>query len=831
MMSKSRYFYTGVFLISGLVMMLQILQSRIFSVTSWYHLSFLVISVAMFGLTLGALKVYRGIEEEQRKNYAVLARNHCFWFGVFVIVALIAQLFIPIISNDMFKTLASLPIAAVANSIAYYHAGVVITLCLTRAPFPVGKTYGIDLLGAGLGCVAALVLMETIDAPSAVLFVSSLGFLCGFLFFLSNDEAREERFDLFQKSWNFSRLTSLVFVGVLCVSVINVISPRPLLYPIWVKNNLTPQSALSYEAWNSISRVTLFKETIDSKPFLWGYSTQLPDQYLVNGYMLTIDGDAGTPLTKFDGDFEKHGYLAYDATNIAYSLPNLEKAAVIGVGGGRDLLSAKYFGVDKVTALDVNPVQIHLLTEHPYFSEYTGLSTLPGVEILNEEARSWFRQNTEKLDIIQMSLIDTWAATGAGAFALSENGLYTVEAWTIFMNDLSENGVFTLSRWSSNVLDDAGRALSVAMATLFNQGVTDVSDHIAIITSQGGYTHATGNIATLIVAKSPFTPEQIAALERTAREKDFKITLMPGKALPSGILGELIQAKSPQELHEISGRQYFDVTPSTDMRPFFFNQARLSEPLKITSLAIKPLTEGHFVSQGQAKATFNLYLIILFSAIMVAFVIVAPLLKTVEDKGSTFIKAGTLYFILIGLGFMFIEISLLQALGVFLGHPIYGLSVVLFSLIMSAGLGSLVSEKFPLSTLFRQIGWAILVCAYAIVLSMSLSDVFYTYAEVDIYTRVLVSIAILFPAGFLMGFGFPTGLSITERYDSRATSWFWGINGAAGVLGSSIAIAFNIALGIDQTLVIGGACYALLIVSFVLLRGDSAAKTVKVSQR
>lgn len=831
MMLKSRYFYTGVFLISALVMMLQILQSRIFSVTSWYHLSFLVISVAMFGLTLGALKVYRGIEEEQRKNYSILARNHCFWFGIFVIVALIAQLFIPIISNDMFKTLASLPIAAVANSIAYYHAGVVITLCLTRAPFPVGKTYGIDLLGAGLGCVTALILMETIDAPSAVLIVSSLGFLCGLLFQYCDDGSKDTSFNFFQKNHNFSKLTCVLFVSVLSLSVINVVSPKPLLYPIWVKNALTPQSALSYEQWNSISRVTLFQENVDSPPFLWGYSSELPDTYRVNGYMLTIDGDAGTPLTKFDGDFDKHGYLEYDATNIAYTLPNLNKAAIIGVGGGRDLLSAKYFGVDEVTALDVNPVQIHLLTEHPYFSDYTGLKDLPGVEILNEEARSWFRQNTEKLDLIQMSLIDTWAATGAGAFALSENGLYTVEAWTIFMNDLSDNGVFTLSRWSSNVLDDAGRALSVAMATLFNQGVTNVSDHIAIITSQREAVHSTGNIATLVVAKSPFTAAQISALERTASEKNFKITMMPGRPAPTGILGELIAAKSLEELHVISERQYFDVTPSTDMRPFFFNQARLSEPLKITGLALKPLSEGHFVSQGQAKATFNLYLIIIFSVIMVAFVIIAPLLKTVEDKSSTFIKAGTLYFMLIGLGFMFIEISLLQALGVFLGHPIYGLSVVLFSLIISAGLGSLVSEKLPLNTLFRQIFWAGLVCAYAIILSVVLSDIFYTYAEVDISTRVLVSVAILFPAGFLMGFGFPTGLSITERYDSRATSWFWGINGAAGVLGSSIAIAFNIALGIDQTLVIGGVCYALLIISFVLLKENAAVGSAKVSQR
>lgn len=827
MISRSHYFYSGVFLISGLVMMLQILQSRIFSVTSWYHLSFLVISVAMFGLTLGALKVYRGIEAEQRKNYGLLARDHCFWFGIFVIVSLLIQLFIPIISNEMSSTFLSLPFVAIANSLAYYHAGVVITLCLTRAPYPVGKTYGIDLLGAGLGCIAALGLMETIDAPSAVLIVSGLGFFCGFLFVWCDESAEKQHINILQKKRNFSKIASSFFVFTIVISLANIFSPRPMLYPIWIKNTFVPQSVISFEDWNSISRVTLYKEYEDVTPFLWGPSPKTPTDYRVNSYMLTIDGDAGTPLTQFDGDFEKHGYLEYDATNIAYHLPNLKSAAIIGVGGGRDLLSAKYFGVEEVTALDVNPVQIHLLTEHPHYSTYTGLSTLPGVTILNEEARSWFRQNDRKLDLIQMSLIDTWAATGAGAFALSENGLYTVDAWTIFMNDLSENGVFTLSRWSSNVIDDAGRALAVAMATLFNQGVTDVSQHIAIINSQGSATKHHGNIATLIVAKSPFTAEQITALRAAANEKAFKITLLPGEPKPSGILGELIEAKNIQELHTISDRQFFDVSPSTDMRPFFFNQARIGEPLKVTKLAVQPLTEGHFVSQGQAKATFNLYIIIVFSFLMVALVIIVPLSKTVENKGSTFIRAGTLYFMLIGLGFMFIEISLLQALGVFLGHPIYGLSVVLFSIIISAGLGSLTSEKLPLDNFGRQSLWALLVFSYAVIMAMILGDLFISYAESDISTRVALSVAIMFPAGFLMGFGFPTGLSITQKYDTRATSWFWGINGAAGVLGSSIAIAFNIAVGIDQTLIIGGVCYALLIVSFMLLREPEAEKVAQ----
>lgn len=805
-------FYTGIFCLAGLVMALQILQSRLFSVTSWYHLSFLVISMAMFGLTLGALKVYRADEKEYRKNYGLFIRKHCMGFGFFILIALASQLFVPIISDNIIETIATLPIAAFTTSLAYYHAGVAITICLTRAPFPVGKTYGFDLLGAGLGCIVALILMETIDTPSAIIMFSGLAFMSALLFPVEKNAPKHLKIS--HITIPMKKFSILFFLGTLLVGGVNASLNTPLLYPIWVKNKIVPISTVEHEKWNSISRVTVFKEQTDQKPFSWGPSPKFPEDARTTGRYLNIDGDAGTPITKFDGDFSKHKYLEYDVTNIAYTMPNIKKSAIIGVGGGRDLLSAKYFGVEEVTALDVNPVQIDLLRDNPKYRDYAGLYNLPGVTIKKEEARSWFRQNDEKLDLIQMSLIDTWAATGAGAFALSENGLYTVEAWSVFMNDLNDNGVFTLSRWSADVMDDTGRSLSVAMATLFEQGVTEPQKHIALINS--------AQVATLILSKSPFTGAQIKALEKTIKQKDYTAVVMPNKPAPEGLIGDLLAAKTIDDLYGVSSTQFFDVSPSTDKRPFFFNQARITKPIDIIKLNLQP-TVGSEVAMGQAKATFNLYLIIIFSLLMVVFAIVNPLLKTIKNKKDPFIQAGTLYFLLIGLGFMFVEISLLQALGVFLGHPIYGLSVVLFSLIISAGLGSLISEKISLTTLPRQLIWCALTCGYGIVLALYLFDVFFAFSEVDMVTRILVGVAIVLPAGVLMGFGFPTGLAITEKFDSRATAWFWGINGAAGVLGSSLAIAFNISLGIDKTLIVASGCYALLAIAFVSFRNQQKA--------
>lgn len=262
------------------------------------------------------------------------------------------------------------------------------------------------------------------------------------------------------------------------------------------------------------------------------------------------------------------------------------------------------------------------------------------------------------------------------------------------------------------------------------------------------------------------------------------------------------------------------------MKPFFFNQARLSKPLDIIKMALFGNPTKDPIAKGLSKAMLNLFIIIAFSALMVIFVIIYPLRKTISKDGSTFIWAGTMYFTLIGLGFMLIEISYLQALGVFLGHPIYGLSIVLFSLILSAGLGSLLSDKMPLNTLTKQIIWSLATCAYGIMIATMMNDIFSRFAEVELATRAMVSIAMIFPAGILMGFGFPTGLILTEKVDSKATSWFWGINGAAGILGSTIGIALNIGIGIDNTLIVGSICYALLILCFPFLSKAGADRAM-----
>jgi hypothetical protein len=316
-----------------------------------------------------------------------------------------------------------------------------------------------------------------------------------------------------------------------------------------------------------------------------------------------------------------------------------------------------------------------------------------------------------------------------------------------------------------------------------------------------------GNIATLILSKTPFTEKALDALHRQAEEKEFNIYISPRKTENVEMMDHFLNASTIEELHEPLADLPYEFSPPTDMKPFFFNQARFSNPVEIAKMAFMT-KDGVYL--GHAKATFNLMLIIVFSMLMVGVSIIWPMSYTINDIDKHFILAGTLFFLLIGIGFMLLEISLLQGMGVFLGHPIYGLSIVLFSLILSTGLGSLVSEKRPLNNIKEMRIWSAVIFAYTVALSLLLDDMFYYLYDASLVTRSTASFVVILPLGILLGYGFPTGIRLTNRINSRATAWFWGINGAAGVLSGALAITFNISFGIDKTIIMGGLCYALL---------------------
>jgi hypothetical protein len=516
-------------------------------------------------------------------------------------------------------------------------------------------------------------------------------------------------------------------------------------------------------------------------------------------------------MPHYDGSRDSISFLKYDLVNLAYRLPGVQKSAVIGVGGGRDIMSAYLFGVSDIAGVELNPIFINLLTRESSYKEFSNISAIPNLHLYVDDARSWFASTKEKFDLVQMSMIDTWAATGAGAFSLSENGLYTLEGWRAFIKTINDQGFFTVSRWySPDDINETGRMIALATAALLDAGIKDARPHLFVARTE--------NIATLILSKASFTEEQLRILQDSVRDLGFKVLLAPDRPPETELIKAITQSNNLTALNRSAGAAFLDLTVPDDNRPFFFNQLRFSNLPQVARRRIEGTLRVGVLS-GNLIASAVLVLILFISIVAVISTILVPLRGAAQECSTSLAVTGSLYFSLIGMGFMLAEIALLQRFSVYLGHPIYSLSVCLFSLIVASGLGSLTSDRLKLDTRVKLVGWGGVLVFYLIALEQFLPALLESTTDQDRTFRIGISLLAIMPLGFLLGFAFPTGMRLVEDVDRRPTPWFWGINGATGVLASVLGLMISMSLGINITLLISASCYLLLIpASIALLR-------------
>jgi hypothetical protein len=560
------------------------------------------------------------------------------------------------------------------------------------------------------------------------------------------------------------------------------------------------------EKWNSFSRVTVTPK-YEGPPQYWGPSPLAPMDIRIPQYGMSIDGEAGTVLRRFSG-YEDIDHLRFDVTNLAYYLRPNGGACIIGVGGGRDVHSAILFGHEFIDAIDINPIFIKLLKNQ--LKEFAGIDGRPGVNLIIDEARSHLSRSIKKYAVIQMSLIDTWAATGAGAFSLSENVLYTIEAWNLFLNRLTNDGIFTVSRWfNPKNIGETGRMASLAVASLLDLGFKNPSEHIAII--------ATNNLATLLISKRPFTNDELISLRKKVIELQYDSLYIPNNIDNNKLLSSIISVNNMNDLLLNIKDMPINVNPPTDETPYFFNMLKLGN--------IKYIFEGSGsghtglgVLKGNLLATITLLILIFSLAALTVITIILPLLL----KGEYFIRgqvsekvfwSGAMYFSLIGAGFMFLEIALLQRLSVFLSHPIYSLGIVLFTIIASTGLGSFVSEYVPLDRYPWIYIYPVVMVVAIIATCFVLPYMIDKMINYEMIFKIIASIFVIFPSGVLLGCFFPTGMRIVRRINNVDTPWYWALNGIFGVLCSAVAVFISIYIGISTNFYVAAVCYLLVIVS------------------
>jgi len=398
-----------------------------------------------------------------------------------------------------------------------------------------------------------------------------------------------------------------------------------------------------------------------------------------------------------------------------------------------------------------------------------------------------------------MSLIDTWAATGAGAFTLSENGLYTREGWRVFLNALTPTGVFSVSRWfEPEAVSETTRLLSLGVAALVDAGVAAPREHVMLVTQ--------GRVATLLVSRSPFTAADAEAVHKAASDMGFTLQVTPWDASSDARLGRIAAARTLEELSVVTADRDFDFSPPTDARPYFFNMLKPGAVLRQTGFK-----DGGVVA-GNMRATAMLLGLFGLTVVLVAAIVVWPLIQAGRpDMPMPVFASALAYFAIIGLGFMLIQIPLLQQFSLYLGHPTYTFSIVLFLMILAAGFGSLASDRVKLdrgAPLALPLGLGIGVLVEAFLIPVAIDGTM----GWQLMGRTLVVAAFIVPLAFALGFCFPIGMRLVGRHSDRVTAWMWGVNGACGVIASILAVMASMWLGITSSLICAAVLYALLAV-------------------
>jgi hypothetical protein len=775
----------GVAFISGSLLMTELSLTRIFSVTMYYHFAFMAISIALFGLSASGVYVFLMRDRWRDVPTERLLARHTAAFSIVTLLALAVLVRLRIGLSYTPANMALMTVMYLMSALPFFAGGAAISIAISRLSANVNAVYAVDLLGAGAGCLLLMPALNILGAPGAIVASAVLG--AGATLLFGGRAAYRDR------------LVSLA----LLLSVVAGAAGRPLFSVSTTKGH--ENHPVLFSKWNSFSRIGVYEQPYGAWSLSDKYTGPLPDSRLMD-----IDSAAGTQILKFGGDLKDVSYLQYELTALGYRLygaPGVTPATpfnalVIGTGGGRDLLSALVFGAARVDGVEINPIIVNDVMRDRFKDYSGGIYDRPNVHVAVEDGRSYVRRSAARYEIIQASLVDTWAATAAGAYALSENSLYTVEAFDDYLDHLTDNGVLSISRW----VFDGLRLISLAQEAGARRG-WDPADRLAIIQHD--------KVATFLLKKTPFTPEERKTLLDAAASLGFAVLYMPGT--PAQSFGDnrddyarLMQAP---DRHAFYAQYPLDVTPTTDDRPFFFHTTKLrnhsfvAPVLRLFGVHVeRPVNPGAWATGGLTA----LLVLLAISSFLIVLFILGPLAITSSGALGPGWLRSLAYFACLGGAFMLIEVALLQRFVLLLGHPVYSLTVTLFSLLLGTGLGSVLSRRIPAA---RVRSAAILACVAVAVVAILWGSVLPAIVQAAIAwplaLRLALAVALMTPAGMLMGIPLPAGVRLLAATQPPLVAWAWGMNGALSVLGAILAVFIAMHAGFSVTLLCGAALYTL----------------------
>jgi hypothetical protein len=785
--------YIGLFMVALATLMYEILLTRIFSVTMLYHFAFVALSVAMFGMTVGALIVYlcpRIFVPERLHQWLAVAAVA---FPVAMVLSFLTQLSVPFRIHPSIVAVYAIGFTYAVIAVPFVVSGIVVCLSLTGFPSRVSRLYAADLAGAAIGCVLLIPVLDYSDGPTAVLWVCFLASL-GAIAFAGVAGGRIR---------SAAAAVSVLLLIAAAGHTVLVWKHFPVFRILYIKGSFEARPL--YEKWNSYSRVRVNGDQ-DAlvEPQGWGLSRSLPADLRVRQLQMDIDVVAGTVMTGYDGTAAAVRHLGYDVTNLAYHVRPGANALVIGAGGGRDVLSALTLGATSVVAVEIN--KDILRTVNGRFGDFTGhLDRDPRVRFVNDEARSYVARSKDHYGLIQISLIDTWAATAAGAFVLSENAIYTSEAWTTFVQHLTPDGLLSVSRWYyRDSPAEMYRTTTLAVDALRRIGVANPRDHIVIVRNMtmANRPETPDGVGTLLVSRRPFTEAELAKINRVCAEMGFEVMFTPTMS-HDDVFPRLTAPDADAFVASFPLR----INAPTDNSPFFFNMLRLRDMFRLDLL-----DSGKQSNNLKAVATLAVLLGVV--SVLTALCIALPLWLSKTDLAGS--HALLLFFGAIGVGFMLVETSQMQRLIIALGHPTYALSVVLFALLLSSGLGSYLTSAVGADGIGRAgaIRLAALVAVLLLIGAVTPAVVRATMAA-STPVRIAAAVGLLFPGGLMMGMAFPLGMKLAASRAAVLTPWLWGVNGAASVLASVLSVCIALSWSISAAFYAGCLAYVVAVLAFI----------------
>jgi hypothetical protein len=816
----------GIGLVSFSTLLLELALTRLFSVILFYHFAFLGISLAMLGLGAGGVFAYLRRSQLESSGLRPVASWACVLNSVAIMMALQIVLHVNVSASPGLVNFLRLTAIYLAVGVPFFFTGLLFAVVFGQNGVQVTQLYGADLIGGAIACLAIVPLLDWLGGPNAIVCAALVMAISAAIW------ARRGR------QRNVAIAMAAVLTGLIAAN-----HSEKVIDIVYAKGQLNSQEGqrLEFARWNPISRVEV--DNVGASKWI------------------RIDADASTRILSADPrdpSSYSHTELFSRSPAVANVLRPRGDYAIIGPGGGIDVFRAVASGSQNVTGIEINPIIVNTIMRGSYADYAHHLYELPQVHIRVSDGRSWIRDNRGVYDVIQMTLVDTWASTAAGAFALSENNLYTVEAFREYFDHLKPDGLIAITRWEFSRPRESLRVVSQAVEVFRRMGIEDVRNHFIVVAD--GPVHE-GAEVTVLAKKTPFTPEEERAVlghvqstpnlyplytPHVYGNQDKKNVVCVGATPPSGGRGcietglvqlaeqrrassealapfeQLISLPSHSESkglklnprEEFIHNYPFDITPVTDNAPFFFFTFKMGSALR----ALLTHT-GRSVGWRNNLGVDILGMLLIISIVAVLAFLVGPLALHREVHKHQLLPL--LYFVALGLGYILVEIALIQRFVLFLGHPTYALTVVLFLMLLSSGLGSMVSQRWLTRTSRVQVVLAVII-AVLVIYTLLLHRILESSVSLSFPIKLLLSGALLVPLGLLMGIPFPTGLRVIgsrketlkvaphTQFSEAATAdgiveWAWAMNAASSVLGSVLVMVVVISFGLNAAL----ACAAL----------------------